>query len=231
MNEQNLRLLSDELARLGVPANEAQLSSLAKYCELVSDANSRFNLTAITDERDFVVKHILDSASAAPLIMSGARLVDIGAGAGFPSVPLAILREDISVCALDSTSKKMTFVAESAATLGVGNLTAVAGRAEEQASLFGTFDAATARAVSSLNVLLELAAPLLKVGGIFIAYKTDDSELEPAARALKTLNMRLKSKQTLDICGNRRELLVFEKLAPTPKGYPRRYGAIKRSPL
>lgn len=231
MEKQNLQLLRDALAAWDIPASEAQLDTLVSFYELVSDANSRFNLTAISDERDFVVKHLLDSASAVPLIGQGARLLDIGAGAGFPSLPLAVLREDISVTALDSTAKKMAFLSSSASSLGIENLTAVAGRAEEQTALFGTFDVVTARAVSSLNILLELAAPMLVTGGIFIAYKSDASELLSAQTALKTLKMRHISTTSLDIFGNSRALLSFRKLAPTPACYPRRYSLIKRSPL
>ncbi len=231
MEKQNLQLLRDALAAWDIPASDAQLNALVGFYELVTDANSRFNLTAISDERDFVIKHILDSASAAPLIGQGARLIDIGAGAGFPGLPLAVLREDISVTALDSTAKKMSFLSASASALGVKNLTTVAGRAEEQSSLFCKFDVATARAVASLNILLELASPLLKTDGKFIAYKSDASELPLAQNALATLKMRHVSTTSLDIFGNSRALLTFEKLAPTPHGYPRRYGSIKKSPL
>ncbi len=231
MEKQNIQLLVDTLGAWGIPLNDESLNALVRFYELVSDANSRFNLTAISDERDFVIKHILDSASASPLIERGARLLDIGAGAGFPSFPLAVLRKDILVTALDSTSKKMSFLSASASSLGVENLKTVAGRAEEQTSLFGAFDVVTARAVSSLNILLELAAPMLKTGGIFIAYKSDASELLGAQNALDALKMRHISTKTLDILGNSRALLTFEKLAPTPKGYPRRYGVIKKAPL
>lgn len=231
MEKKNLQLLRDGLAAWGIAASEAQIDALVGFYALVTDANSRFNLTAISDERDFVVKHILDSAAAIPLIKEGARLLDIGAGAGFPSLPFAVLREDISVTAIDSTAKKMTFLSTSATTLGVKNLNTIAGRAEEQTSLFGTFDIVTARAVASLNILLELAAPMLKIGGVFIAYKSDANELSTAQNALKMLKLQHISTTSLDIFGNSRALLSFRKLAPTPPTYPRRYSLIKKSPL
>lgn len=231
MDEKNFDLLSTGLKNLSVAATEGQLGSLVKFYELVADANARFNLTAIADERDFVVKHLLDSAAAIPLIPTGARLLDIGSGAGFPAVPIAILREDVFVTALDSTVKKTAFIAESARSLGLKNLSVVAGRAEEQTSLFGTFDCVMARAVASLNILLELAAPMLKVGGAFVAYKSDESELASAENALRTLKMHPICAKSFEIEGNSRALLAFEKTAPTPPQYPRRYGAIKKSPL
>lgn len=228
---ENIDLLSSGLEALGAGASEAQIAALVRFYELVTEANSHFNLTAISDERDFIVKHLLDSASAVSLIPSGARLLDIGAGAGFPSVPLAILREDILVTALDATAKKVAFINSAARSLGLKNLLAVAGRAEEATFLFGKYDVATARAVSSLPILLEIASPTLKTGGVFIAYKSDASELDSAQNALQVLKMRLAKTKSLSIEGNSRALLAFEKFAPTPKGYPRRYGQIKRSPL
>ncbi len=232
MDEKNLDLLLTSLKNLGVSLTDKQLCSLVKFYELTMEANERFNLTAITDERDFIIKHIADSLAAAPLIPVGARLIDIGAGAGFPSVPLAIARADIRVTALDSTLKKTTFIADSAMKLGLENISAVAGRAEEQTSLFNSFDVATARAVAKLNVLLELAAPLIKVGGLFIAYKADDSELSISQNAQKALNMALREvKEFVLPNGDPRALLVFEKTAETQKKYPRRYSLIKKSPL
>lgn len=126
----------------------------------------------------------------------------------------------------------MAFVAQSAKELGVANLKTIAARAEEKKELFGTFDVVTARAVSALNVLLELALPLLKVGGRFVAYKTDESELAGAKNALNILGAKHISTKTLTLSnGDSRAILVFEKVAPTPKQYPRLFGAIKKKPL
>ncbi len=217
---------------LGVELTQSQLDKFSQYFDAVVESNKQFNLTAILDENDFVVKHFVDSLAGVSEIPQNAKLIDIGSGAGFPSVPIAIAREDVSVTALDSTAKKMGFVLSTAKKLGIDNVSTIAGRAEEQSKLFGTFDVASARAVSALEILLELASPLLKVGGLFVAYKTDESEIATSQNAMKILSMKLKNTKKLKLPnGDSRAILVFEKTAPTPKGYPRQYGKIKKKPL
>lgn len=224
--------LNDCLSEIGVNLAPNALDKLEGYFGMVVEQNKAFNLTAITEEKDFVVKHIEDSLAGISLIPDNAKLLDIGAGAGFPCMPIAVAREDVSVTALDSTAKKMTFLASCTKTLGVSNLSTVSARAEDKRDLFGKFDVVTARAVSSLQILLELAMPFLKVGGRFIAYKTDESELDTSQNARKILNAKHVETKSLTLAnGEKRALLVFEKTAPTPKQYPRQYGTIKKKPL
>ncbi len=231
MTDDNLKLIARYLEEQGIALDEGRLQKLSDFQLLVDEANKRFNLTAITDERDFAIKHFADSLLAAPLLKKG-QLCDIGAGAGFPSVPLAIAREDIAVTALDSTAKKINFIKEAAEKLGLANLNAIAGRAEEARDLFCKFENVTARAVASLPVLLELAAPLLKKGGVFFAYKTDESELQTSKNAQRALGMRhIMTKKFVLPDNSERAILVFEKIADTPPMYPRRYGVIKNKPL
>lgn len=228
----NDELLNSYLKSVGAELDGKKLADLLTYCEMVLEANRHFNLTAITDINEFMIKHIADSLVGISEIPDGAGLLDIGAGAGFPSVPIAIARQDVCVIALDSTAKKMAFVAESAKSIGLDNLKTIIGRAEEQNKLFGKFDVVTARAVSALPVLLELAVPLLKVGGRMLAYKTDESELSAAKNALKTLNVKhIGTKFATLPNGDSRAVLIFEKTAATPAQYPRRYGVIKSRPL
>ncbi len=218
--------------QIGIDLTPSQVEKLTGYFHMVVEKNKAFNLTAITEENDFVVKHIQDSLAGVSLIPSGAKLLDIGAGAGFPSMPIAIVRDDVFVTSLDSTAKKMAFVADCAKTLEVKNIKTISARAEDKKDLFGTFDVVSARAVSSLQILLELAMPFLKVGGIFIAYKTDESELALSQNAQKVLSAKhIKTKSLTLANGEKRALLVFEKTAPTQKQYPRQYGAIKKKPL
>ena len=229
---QNAELLKSYLAQIGVTLSDEKITALLRYCDMVLETNKQFNLTAITDINEFLIKHIADSLVGISEIGGGAQLLDIGAGAGFPSMPIAIARDDVRVTALDSTAKKMRFVEDSAKTIGLDNLKTVSGRAEEQTHLFGKFDIVTARAVSSLSILLELSMPLLKVGGHFLAYKTDESELPSAANALKTLGAKhIRTKSTALPNGDSRVILVFEKISKTPACYPRQYGAIKKKPL
>lgn len=217
---------------MGINLTQNQAEKFSEFFDRVVSCNKKFNLTAITDEKDFVVKHIIDSIAGISEIPNGASICDIGAGAGFPSMPIAITRQDVSVVAMDSTEKKMDFLRLCAEQLNVNNLQTVAGRAEEQKDLFSKFDVVTARAVSSLQILLELAMPLLKKGGLFIAYKTDESELPLCENAMKVLNAKHKKTKSFVLPnGDRRAILVFEKTAPTPKQYPRQYGAIKKKPL
>ncbi len=219
-------------SEIDVSLTDWQVDAFSRYFDMVVDKNKIFNLTAITEDHDFIIKHIIDSIAGISEIPNGAKLIDIGAGAGFPSMPIAIMRKDVKVLSLDSTAKKMTFLKECATSIGIDNLETIAGRAEEMASLFNTFDVVTARAVSSLPILLELAMPMLKVGGVFIAYKTDESELNDAKNALKILNAQHISTKSLSLPnGDRRAILSIKKVSKTPPQYPRQYGTIKKKPL
>ena len=228
------RLLLQESAEslFDLSLDEDCIDTLEAYYDAVVEANKEFNLTSITGKDEFVVKHLIDSLAGVSFIPEGATLIDVGSGGGFPSFPIASARRDVQVTALDSTAKKMNFVGGTARFLGVKNLKTISGRAEEMKDLFEKFDTVTARAVSALPILLEICSPLIKVGGIMIAYKTDESELEVSKNALKTLNMTHKKSFSFNLPnGDRRCILVFEKTSPTPKQYPRQYGQIKKRPL
>ncbi len=229
----NRLLLAENTKELfDLTLTEDMVDTLEAYYDAVIEANKEFNLTSITLKDEFVIKHLIDSLAGVPFIPENAKLIDVGSGGGFPSFPIAAVRSDVMVTALDSTAKKMNFVGGTARFLGVKNLTTVSGRAEEMKDLFGTFDVVTARAVSALPILLEICSPLIKVGGIMLAYKTDESELETSQNALKVLNMTHKKSFSFNLPGgDRRSILIFEKTASTPKQYPRQYGQIKKKPL
>lgn len=229
----NRILLTESVKSLfNLTLDEDKVDTLEAYYDAVVEANKEFNLTAITGKDEFVVKHLIDSIAGVPFIPENAKLIDVGSGGGFPSFPIASVRSDVEVTALDSTAKKMNFVSSTARFLGVKNLKTVSGRAEEMKELFGTFDMVTARAVSALPILLEICSPLIKVGGLMMAYKTDESELDLSQSALKALNMTHKNTFSFNLPnGDRRCILLLEKTAPTPKQYPRQYGQIKKRPL
>ena len=229
----NRILLTESVKNLfDLSLDEDSVDTLEAYYDAVVEANKEFNLTAITAKDEFVIKHLIDSLAGVPFIPENAKVIDVGSGGGFPSFPVASVRKDITMTALDSTAKKMNFVGSTAKFLGVKNLKTVVGRAEEMKDLFGAFDVVTARAVSALPILIEICSPLIKVGGKMIAYKTDESEVEISQNALKTLNLTLKNTFSFNLPnGDRRSILVFEKTAPTPKQYPRQYGQIKKRPL
>ena len=224
-------LLIESLKGINCSVNDEQMALLDKFENLVIETNEKFNLTNITTEPDFTIKHIIDSVLALPLIPNGARVLDIGAGAGFPSVPLAICREDISITAIDSTEKKINFIIKVASDLNIKNIKAQSIRAEEF-KVNDKFDCVVARAVASLQVLLELALPLLKVGGIFIAYKATDEEIKDGKNALSVLGGEIEKVEKLSLPnGDNRCFIVIKKVKETPSKYPRQYSIIKKKPL
>lgn len=208
--------------------------------------NTFMNLTAITDIDEIIVKHYADCALIAPLIPDNAALCDVGTGGGFPSLPIAILRPDISVLAVDSTQKKLDYVANTASLLGLSNLRIKAARAEslgQMAEFREAFDAVTARAVARMNILCEWCLPLVKRGGIFLAMKGRDgmTEYEEAKNAIQVLGGI--AQQTIpyilrdpfaaeeDNDAMSRVLLCVKKRQFTPKQYPRVNAQIAKKPL
>lgn len=198
-----------------------------------------FNLTAICDLAGVVYKHFTDCAAVIKHIPKNARLIDVGSGAGLPAVPIAILRPDVKVTALDSTAKKMGFVARMADEFELRNLKTVVGRAEELArageQMRESFDVAVARAVAVLPVLTELCMPFVKVGGRFIAMKSGKEDTASGEGAItKTGGEIAETDDSIlhtptEDCT--RKLIVVNKIKPTPSDYPRKNAEIMRKPL
>jgi 16S rRNA (guanine527-N7)-methyltransferase len=213
------------------------LDTLYRMVDNMLRVNAVMNLTAITDEDEIIVKHLADSLSAAAYIPVGAKVLDVGCGGGFPSLPLAIARPDLDITALDSTAKKTQYVASAAELLGLSNLKILTGRAEDLAQdvkYREKFDLAVARAVASLPILCELCLPFVKVGGDMLAMKArlDESETTKAPELLGATPFErhafeLKSSRETDS----RLLLVSHKIRSTPDEYPRPYAKIKSRPL
>ena len=206
----------------------------AQLTDRLVDFNAKVNLTAITDPAEIIVRHYADCLAACDAFPQGKKVLDVGCGGGFPSLPLAIARPDLTITGLDSTAKKLVFVGETAKEMGL-SLSTVAGRAEELAhgNMRESFDVVTARAVAALNVLVEWCLPFLKVGGVMIALKGSGGkeELAAAKKAIATLgggNVKL-TEYTLAEMG--RTLVVIEKIKPTPEQYPRPNGKIMKKPL
>ena len=214
-----------------ITLDSVQIEKLSQFEEKVVETNEKFNLTNITSEPDFTIKHIIDSLVGIPYIPQGSKILDIGTGAGFPSMPIAIARPDLKVEAIDSTEKKIGFVNQSAKELGVTNIKAMSIRAEEMPK-DNKYDCIVARAVASLQVLLELAMPIINVGGLFIAYKATEDEVKDSANALKILNSKVEKTISLTLPnGDNRCLIIIKKLGETPIKYPRNYSQIKKKPL
>lgn len=221
--------------------DEEQTAKLYRLTEIMLEVNEHMNLTAITDCSQIILKHYVDSLSVAKYIPENARIIDIGCGAGFPSLPLAICRPDIRIVALDSTAKRINYVQNTANALGLTNLSAIAARAEDKAkdSLYReSFDVAVARAVADLPVLCELCLPFVKVGGHFASMKAarGDEELDNARRAIKTCGGGVVQMIHADLTGDgsnyeKRRLIIIEKVEKTPKNYPRNFAQISKKPL
>ena len=224
-------LLLKGSSSLGVALSDETVALLDAFSDFVAEENKKFNLTAITSPAEFTEKHIIDSLASLPFIPQGSSLCDVGAGAGFPSFPIAAARGDVTVTALDSTSKKTDFIKRAAQKFGLNNIRTLSKRAEECTHERESFDVVTARAVAPISILSELCLPLVKKGGLFIAYKTDPFDL-PSEECLSFLGgkLRLSHPYTLP-SGDGRVLLVFEKISHTHPDFPRPYGKIKRSPL
>ena len=207
--------------------------------ERMLEVNQHLNLTAITEPEAVILRHYADSLILAPMIPQGAKVADIGSGAGFPALPLAIARPDLSLTAIDGTGKRVRYMTETAELLGLSNFTALTLRAEDggrDPAMRGKFDVATARAVAALPILSELCLPYVKVGGLFLAMKSREAEdeLVAASRAIRTLGGGDVSLETRSLTSPAepepltRTIVSVRKLSPTPAQYPRDYGAMKK---
>ena len=220
--------------------NEAQMLQFFRFTEHLLEVNAHTNLTAIREPVGVVDKHYIDSLLAMDLIPNGARVLDLGCGPGFPSIPLAIMRPDLEITALDSTAKKIDFVQKSAEILQLSNLKGVCGRAEDAKlrKTLGKHDVVVSRAVARLNVLCELCIPYLKIGGYLVALKGAkyEEELAEAANAIKILGAEitkteLKELITADNQTETRGIIIIQSKKETPSQYPRAYAAILKKPL
>ena len=230
---------ADGLQQLGLELTEQQFDQFLRYKQELLDWNTRINLTAINDPAEIMLKHFLDSLSLLMVYeVSDARLLDIGAGAGFPGLPLKIVRPQWQVLLLEATGKKVTFMRHIIETLQLYDVQAVHGRAEELAhkpEYRAAFDALTARAVASLPVLLEYAAPFCRVGGQIILPKKGDlaEELAQGKRAARQLGVVLKDSVAVRLPGleDGRRLLVWEQVKKCPEQFPRSGSVISKKPL
>lgn len=227
--------LEQGLPELGI--DPAVIPALEQFAGLMLERNRVMNLTAITEPRDVAALHLLDSLALLPLAgLRTERLVDVGCGAGFPGVPLAVAGPELQVTLLDSQKKRVDFLEEACGKLGLGNTVCVHGRAEEFAQeRREAFDAAVSRAVAALPVLCELCLPLVRVGGRMLAMKSSHSqeEIDGAKNAVKTLGGRIGWVRDYTIPGTDvvHRVVCIEKIASCPKKYPRRFAQIKKQPL
>lgn len=226
-----------DLTKVYEKVNGEKREKLSLFQRLLLEYNEKFNLTSITDEKEIYYKHFIDSAAGESLFKENASVVEVGSGAGFPSLVLKILREDLSFTLVESVGKKCEFLKVAVDKLGLDKMNICNKRAEELARdpiYREKFDYAVARAVARMNSLSEYCIPFLKVGGRFIAYKSGDlTEIEEANSAYKVLGAVKKEiySYTLTEEYGNRSLAVIEKIKKTPDKYPRGQGKERKNPL
>ncbi len=225
---------------LPTPTDE-QIEKLYNLTQIMLEVNKTMNLTAITDEQAIILRHYADSLTISQYIPEGATVADVGCGAGFPTLPLAIFRNDIRITAIDSTAKRINYVNSTAKKLGLDNVKATAERAEvlgNSKEYRESFDIVTARAVAALPVLCELCIPLTKIGGQFIAMKAQkaNDELACAKSAISKCGGNVISDRqiiltSIDGARENRTVVLIEKRNQTPSAYPRHFSKISKKPL
>lgn len=246
---------------MNIELSDHQLSQYNTYMEMVLEKNTVMNLTAITDREEFHLKHFADSLSLIPAVRNAVpekesdkpndqiilsdtsfnkkvTMIDVGTGAGFPSLPLKIAFPHISLTLLDSLNKRINFLNDVVSELGLSDISTIHARAEEGArrkDLRDSFDFVVSRAVANLSALTEYCLPYAKTGGLFIAYKSGniEEELKDSKRAISLLGGEIENviETTLADSDISRSFVIIRKKKATPKAYPRKAGTAKKSPL
>lgn len=231
--------LNERLRSYQIDCTDSQLQQFATYYDLLIDWNKKMNLTAITDPEEVIVKHFFDSITPAFFYpFSQQRMIDIGAGAGFPSIPLKICFPDLKLTLLDSLNKRITFLQHLIETLNLKNVDFIHGRAEEiarKSDLRESFDIAISRAVAKLNVLAELSLPFIKLKGSMIALKgaRANEEIAEAQKAIQLLGGVFVKEHNFDLPEHfgERTIIIINKTKSTPIKYPRKSGTPNREPI
>lgn len=233
-------ILKEACLHEGLEFDEEKYNQIIKYKDMVKEWNEKINLTAITEDSEMIRKHFIDSIKAfkfAPL-KDSRRIIDVGTGAGFPGIPLKIVKPDLEVVLLDSLNKRVNFLNEVIKTLGLKGITAVHGRAEDFArenSYRERFDVAVSRAVANMAVLSELCIPYVKVNGYFVALKGPavEDEIKEGSKAVSTLGGKIEEIIKVDVEGTdlNHNLVVVKKVKETPKVYPRKAGTAAKKPI
>ena len=226
------------MEELEIKLSTEQAEMFFKYMNLLLEWNEKINLTAITDEEEVIVKHFVDSITISKYIPTGTSLIDVGTGAGFPGIPLSIIRNDLEIVLLDSLQKRINFLEVVIRELGLENIKTVHARAEE----FGKnnkyrekFDVATSRAVANLSTLSEYLLPLVKEGGVVICMKgcAIEEELNNSKKAINVLGGKVTRvfEFNLPKTDIKRNIVLVDKVSKTPAKYPRKPGTPSKEPI
>ncbi len=238
MEKNALNLLYNEAEKLNISISDEQLEKFNIYCDMLLEYNEKVNLTAILEHNDIAIKHFLDSLTFLKYVnvKENASLIDVGTGAGFPSIPISIMKNDVNVTMLDSLNKRVNFLKEVSETLKL-NAKAIHFRAEiagVDTEYREKFDIATARAVANLSVLSEYCLPFVKVGGYFVAMKGKniDDEINESKKAIEMLGGEIESINNFSLnVDNTRNIVIIKKIKSTDKKYPRQRIKITKNPL
>ena len=239
-DQNQLTKLKENVFTFGIELNEKKLHQFIKYYELLVEWNSFMNLTAITEFEDVCTKHFIDSISLCKAVdcTKEYHVIDIGTGAGFPGIPLKIVFPNLKITLLDSLGKRVNFLNAVITGLGLQEIEAIHGRAEDFAKtgvLRETFDICVSRAVANLSILSEYCLPYVKVGGYFISYKSEKvtEEIQMAQNAIQILGGEISDKKVFLLPNSDiyRNLLMIKKVQNTPKKYPRKAGLPSKEPL
>ena len=222
--------------KYNIKLSKEQEGQFDRYFSMLVETNKVMNLTAITDEQDVLIKHFLDSALPEKLIPQNASVVDVGSGAGFPAIPLKIVRPDLNICMVDSLNKRINFLNDVISSLNLSKTEAVHSRAEDFAfKNREKFDVAVARAVAPLCTLAEYLIPLVKIGGICVIYKSTklEEELAEAQKAIKVFGAKEEKieKYVVEELGMERNILVLKKIEKTSPKYPRNGNKPRTNPI
>lgn len=233
-------IIKTECENIGLEINEEKYNKFIQYKDLMKEWNKKVNLTAITDDKEIVIKHFVDSIKAFEFenLNSAVKIIDVGTGAGLPGIPIKIINDNAKVVLLDSLQKRINFLNEVITTLELEGIKTVHGRAED----FGTdlnyrekFDVAISRAVANMAVLSEFCLPFVKKNGYFVALKGPavQEELDEAKKAISILGGKIEKVIKVDFENSDLDhnLVIIKKIKNTPKQYPRRAGTVTKKPI
>ena len=236
--EEFKKVLYEKTKQIGIELKEEQLEKFYLYMNILLEWNEKINLTAITNEEEIILKHFVDSLTINKYIEEGKSIIDVGTGAGFPGIPIKILREDLKVTLLDSLNKRINFLNEVIEKLDLKKIECIHGRAEE----FGKnknyrekYDFATSRAVANMSTLSEYLIPFVKVGGKVLAMKGDkaEEELEEAKKAIKLLGGKVENIDNFYLPDSdiKRNIIIIKKIEKTERKFPRKPGTPAKEPI
>ena len=231
-------IFNNYLEDLNIKLSEEQVEKFYRYMNLLIEWNEKINLTAIVKPEEIILKHFVDCLTIEKYIEKNSKVIDVGTGAGFPGIPLKIIREDLEITLVDSLNKRLVFLNEIIINLNLNKIHIIHSRAEElgkDKNYREKFDVATSRAVANLSTLSEYLIPFVKIGGKCIVMKSADidKEIEKAKKAIKILGGKIVSKDIFNLPKSNlgRSVIMIQKIGNTPKNFPRKPGTPAKEPI